>query len=84
MTTAYASGLAQRGQMTLPKPLREQYNLKDGDHFTIIDLGGKFLFVPQQSNVDAVCDQLRDELLATGATLEDMLAELSERRGHNG
>jgi AbrB family looped-hinge helix DNA binding protein len=84
MTTAYASGLVQRGQMTLPKPLREQYHLKDGDQFTIIDLGGKFLFVPQQSKVDAVCDQLRDELLATGATLEEMLADLCERRGHNG
>ena len=80
VTTAYDSGLAQRGQVTLPKPLRDRYQLRVGQPLTIFDLNGKFLVVPKKSEVDAICNQLRDELLASGATLADMLADLRSRR----
>ncbi len=75
--------VAQRGQITLPKALRDQYRIEVGQQFTILDLGGAFLFSPQASRVDALCDQLREGLVAEGATLEDMLAELRLRRESN-
>ena len=81
---SYDSGLAQRGQMTLPKALRDQYQLRVGQPFTIIDLNGKFLVVPKKSRTDEVCNQLRDELLASWATLSDMLAELRSNRESEG
>lgn len=83
-TTTYDSGLAQRGQMTLPKSLRDQYNLQEGQQFTILDLNGVFVVMPKRSQVDAVCNQLRDQLLDSGATLSDMLAELRARREAEG
>ena len=72
--------VAQRGQVTLPKALRDQYGIETGQQFTIVDLGGAFLFSPQVSRIDASCDQLRAGLVAEGATLEEMLSELRQRR----
>ena len=41
---------------------------------------GVLLLSPTKSRVDALCDQLREGLLAEGASLEEMLAELRQRR----
>ena len=81
---SYDSGLAQRGQMTIPKPLRDLYQLHEGQAFTIFDLNGKFLLVPKKSHVDEICNQLRDELLDSGASVSDMLTELRSRRRADG
>ncbi len=72
--------VAQRGQVTLPKALRDEYRIETGQRFTILDLGGAFLFSPKEARVDALCDQLREGLAAEGASLEEMLAELRQRR----
>ncbi|MGI4788757.1 MAG: AbrB/MazE/SpoVT family DNA-binding domain-containing protein [Janthinobacterium lividum] len=76
--------LAQRGQLTIPKPMRDQYGLGDGHKMTILDIGGVFLVSPRQISVDAPADALRDGLLASGATLEGMLADLRQRREADG
>ena len=81
---SYKSGLAQRGQMTLPKTLREQYKLQEGQAFTIFDLDGKFLVVPKESQVDKICNRLRDRLEESGTTLVDMLADIRARREAGG
>jgi len=78
--TKLAVEMAQRGQVTLPKSLRDRYNIETGRRFTLLDLGGVFVLSPQESRVDALCDDLRDGLLDAGATLEDMLATLRARR----
>ena len=82
--TAVAVELAQHGQLTIPKPMRDQYGLKDGHKMTVVDLGGVFLVSPRQISVDAPADTLRDGLLASGATLERMLADLRRQREADG
>lgn len=72
--------IAQRGQMTIPKSLRDKYGLKAGRKMTLIDLGGYFVLSPSESRIDVLCDSLRDDLLDSGATLEEMLAELHKMR----
>lgn len=72
--------LAQRGQLTIPKSLRDQYGLGEGSQLTILDIGGVFLVSPWRISVDASANALRDGLAASGATLEGMLADLRQRR----
>ncbi|RLT34560.1 MAG: AbrB/MazE/SpoVT family DNA-binding domain-containing protein [Chloroflexi bacterium] len=72
--------MAQRGQLTFPKPFREKYALTTGTEFTIIDLGGVFVLSPRASRIDDLAEKIADELRARGETLESMLLALREER----
>lgn len=72
--------LAQRGLLTLPKALRDAYNLSPGDTMTLIDLGGVFVLSPRSSEVDRLADNIRQQLIEGGESLESMLHVLREAR----
>ena len=72
--------MARRGLVTLPKVLRESYNLQPGDSFTLLDLGGVFVLSPRRSEIDAQADRLTRALAEQGETLETMLQALREER----
>jgi bifunctional DNA-binding transcriptional regulator/antitoxin component of YhaV-PrlF toxin-antitoxin module len=72
--------LAQRGMITLPKPLRETYGLKTGDTFTLLDLGGVFILTPRRSEIDTIAEQIAAQWEADGQTLESMLEALRQER----
>ncbi|MBI1882371.1 MAG: AbrB/MazE/SpoVT family DNA-binding domain-containing protein [Chloroflexi bacterium] len=76
--------LAQRGVLTLPKTLRESYNLQPGDSFTLLDLGGVFVLSPRRSEIDALADRLTQSLRQQGESLETMLQALREERERYG
>jgi AbrB family looped-hinge helix DNA binding protein len=75
--------VTQRGQVFLPKALRDQYNLRPGDTLTLLDLGGVFVLSPRRSEADALADKITAELAQEGETLESMLAALREARERN-
>ena len=72
--------LAQRGILTLPKKLREAYNLKDGDNLTLLDLDGVFVLSPKLSQIDMLAERITDDLTQEGESLESMLKTLREER----
>ena len=72
--------VAKRGLLTLPKALREAYNIEPGDVFTLLDLGGVFVLSPRSSEVDALADTIAADLQAQGETLESMLQTLRDER----
>ncbi len=72
--------MAQRGVVTLPKSLRQSYNLQPGDSFTLLDLGGIFVLSPRRSEIDSLADRLTQALTEKGETLETMLQALREER----
>jgi len=72
--------MAQRGVVTLPKALRQSYNLRPGDSFTLLDLGGVFVLSPRRSAIDSLADRLTQALIERGETLETMLQALREER----
>jgi AbrB family looped-hinge helix DNA binding protein len=76
--------VAQRGLITLPKTLREDYNIHPGDSLTLFDLGGVFVLSPRRSEVDAIADKMRSEWQDKGETLESMLQALREERAKYG
>ena len=72
--------MAQRGVVTLPKALRQTYNLEPGDRFTLLDLGGVFVLSPRRTEIDALAERLTQALIEQGETLETMLQALREER----
>ncbi len=80
MTDTVTVLIAQRGVLTLPKAIRERYNLRPGDRFTLLDLGGVFVLSPQSSEIDALADRITRALTERGETLETMLQALREER----
>jgi bifunctional DNA-binding transcriptional regulator/antitoxin component of YhaV-PrlF toxin-antitoxin module len=72
--------IAERGQVTIPKAMRDEHGIEKGQKFTILDLGGVFVLNPGVSQVDSCVDRLREDLIPEGASLEAMLAELRARR----
>lgn len=72
--------LAQRGVFTLPKKLRDAYNLKAGDSLTLLDLGGVFVLSPRHSQIDSLAERISKDLIQKGETLESMLKTLREER----
>ena len=84
MTDTITLQLAQRGVLTLPKALRESYNLQPGDSFTLLDLGGVFVLSPRRSEIDSLAERLTHAFNERGETLETMLRTLREERERYG
>jgi bifunctional DNA-binding transcriptional regulator/antitoxin component of YhaV-PrlF toxin-antitoxin module len=80
MTDTISIQVAQRGLVTLPKALREAYSIREGDHLTLLDLGGVFVLSPRRSEIDRIADQLSSTLAERGESLESMLQALREAR----
>jgi AbrB family looped-hinge helix DNA binding protein len=75
----------RRGVITLPKKLREQNQISEGDTLTLIDLGdGVVVMTPRISRVDEIADKLARKWQDSGETLESMLATLREVRAEYG
>ena len=72
--------MGQRGTLTLPKNLRDTYNLQSGDDFMLLDLGGIFVLTPGRSQIDTLAGQITRTLTGQGETLESMLLALREER----
>ena len=76
--------LAQRGQVTIPRALRKQHKWDTGQQFSVLDLDGVVVMSPRESKIDMLANQLRDDLLNDGTTLEEMLVELRRLRETEG
>jgi AbrB family looped-hinge helix DNA binding protein len=77
--------VARRGQITIPKNMREDLGIMNGQKYRVRALeGGVLILTPQQGRATAALAQVRDALREKGATLEEMLAELRKLREADG
>jgi bifunctional DNA-binding transcriptional regulator/antitoxin component of YhaV-PrlF toxin-antitoxin module len=81
MTNGIVIQLRGKGSITLPVELRRKYALKEGDVFTLIDLGdGSLMLTPQLTQVDRSGDRIAEILAGEGMSLDDLLSALDEER----
>ncbi|MDP1778655.1 MAG: AbrB/MazE/SpoVT family DNA-binding domain-containing protein [Anaerolineales bacterium] len=81
MNNIFKVQVVRRGLITLPKELRDQSHINEGDTLTLIDLGdGVVVMSPRRSRVDEIADKLAKEWRDSGETLESMLTTLREVR----
>jgi bifunctional DNA-binding transcriptional regulator/antitoxin component of YhaV-PrlF toxin-antitoxin module len=73
--------IRRKGVITLPVELRRQYNLDEGDVFTLVDLGdGSFLLTPRVSQVARLGNQVAQLMEEESVTLDEMLEALDQER----
>jgi bifunctional DNA-binding transcriptional regulator/antitoxin component of YhaV-PrlF toxin-antitoxin module len=70
----------QRGSLTLPASLRERHQIKPGDTFNILDLGGIFVLMPMTPMVPGLAHEIERARVEAGLSVEEMLTSLRERR----
>jgi bifunctional DNA-binding transcriptional regulator/antitoxin component of YhaV-PrlF toxin-antitoxin module len=72
--------LRSRGVLTLPKALRDKYDLDEGDALHLVDVDGTFVLTPMQPVVPALAreiEQLREE---EGLSTNQLLKRLRDER----
>ena len=72
--------IRQRGQLTIPRKLRESLAIEDGDTLSILPVGDTLVLAARPLLVPGLTDRLADMLEASGQSLYDVLAELPRIR----
>jgi AbrB family looped-hinge helix DNA binding protein len=72
--------LKSRGQLTIPKKIREASNLEEGQVVAVIPVGDSVIITPQRLELDEARRQIKKILKESGLTAEDLLAGLKEER----
>jgi AbrB family looped-hinge helix DNA binding protein len=81
MNTTYQVQVGRRGVITVPKELRDQNNIADGEILNLIELSDDvFVISRRRSQNDEVANKLAQEWQDSGESLESMLTTLREVR----
>lgn len=76
----YSAEVKSRGQLTIPKKIREAGGLEEGQCVTIIPIGDSLLVTPRTLKLEDVRRELRKMLRSSGLSLKDLLDGLDEER----
>jgi len=79
-TKPYKSQIRERGQLTIPKKVREKGALYDGESVSIIPVGNSILVTPQKLGLEEARREIRKIMKDSGVTLEDLLEGLEQER----
>ena len=72
--------IKSRGQLTIPKKIRDMSHLEEGQVVSIIPLGDSVIITPKRLELDEARRQIRKILKASGISEKDLLAGLKEER----
>ena len=77
---SYDREIKGRGQLTIPKKIRETGRLGEGDWVTIIPAGDALIILPKRFDLDEARKKIRKIMKEAGLTEEDLLKGLDEER----
>jgi AbrB family looped-hinge helix DNA binding protein len=69
-----------RGQLTIPKKIRESSHLEEGQVVSIIPLGDSVVITPKRLDLDEARRQIRRIMKASGLSEKELLKGLEEER----
>jgi len=72
--------IKSRGQLTIPKKIRESSHLEEGQVVSIIPVGDSVIITPKRLELDEARRQLRKIMKASGLTEKELLKGLEEGR----
>jgi AbrB family looped-hinge helix DNA binding protein len=69
-----------RGQITIPKKIREISHLEEGQAVSIIPLGDSLIITPKRLELDEARREIRKVLKSSNMTIEELMDGLREER----
>ena len=72
--------LTQKGQVTVPKSLRQQLHIESGTELWLLQVGTALLLLPDVTEFEIVRRRIQGALAKTGHTPEEIMATLPEAR----
>jgi AbrB family looped-hinge helix DNA binding protein len=69
-----------RGQLTIPKKIRELSNFEEGQPVSIISLGDSLIITPKRLELDEARREIRKVLKSSKLTIEELMDGLGEER----
>jgi AbrB family looped-hinge helix DNA binding protein len=72
--------IKSRGQLTIPKKIREASHLEEGQVVSIIPVGDSVIITPKRLELDEARRQIRRIMKASGLSEKELLKGLKEER----
>jgi len=77
---ASVAQIKARGQLTIPKRIRQTSAFEEGQVVSIIPVGDSLIITPKRLDLEEARRQIRKIAKASGISLEDLLSGLKEER----
>ena len=76
----YPIKIRQRGQLTIPQPVREQWSTQNGDVMTLVQFDEFAILAPMMLKTPSLAKQFSQIMDEEGISLADLLEGLNEER----
>jgi AbrB family looped-hinge helix DNA binding protein len=77
---AAVAEIKARGQLTIPKKIRETSHMEEGNVVSILPIGDSLIITPKRLELDEARRQLKKLLKASNLTVEELIEGLKEER----
>jgi AbrB family looped-hinge helix DNA binding protein len=77
---AAVAEIKARGQLTIPKKIRETSHIEEGNVVSILPVGDSLIITPKRLELDEARRQLKKLLKASSLTIEELIGGLKEER----
>jgi len=72
--------IKSRGQLTIPKKIRESSHLEEGQVVSVIPVGDSVIITPKRLELDEARRQMRKIMKASGLSEKELIRGLEEER----
>lgn len=79
-TKPYTAEIKARGQLTIPKKIRQMKHLDEGQTVSLVPLGDVVIIMPRRLELDEARRRITKILKESGVSAEDMLTGLVRER----
>ncbi|HUF39061.1 MAG TPA: AbrB/MazE/SpoVT family DNA-binding domain-containing protein [Anaerolineales bacterium] len=76
----YQVRLRDKGQVTIPRGVRETINAQEGDILSLLQIDDLILITPKVTRLSALTEQFTAEMDRAGVSLADLLEGLADAR----
>ena len=76
----FVTAIKVRGQLTIPKKIRQKGQLEEGQVVSLIPVGDSVIVTPRQLPLDEARREIKKILRQTGLSVEEVLAGIREER----